>query len=96
MVTTLKILNFANGILLLIALLMIASTPGFGQRGKPETIDATAFGTSTQMGSNFNVKIIINEFSSPEDRDILVRAFHETRPRAPEPSLLSLSPAHAF
>ena len=30
--TTLKILNFANGILLLIALLMIASVPGFGQR----------------------------------------------------------------
>lgn len=75
--TTLKILNFANGILLLIALLMIASVPGFGQGGKPETIDATAFGTSTQMGSNFNVKIIINEFSSPEDRDILVRAFQQ-------------------
>jgi hypothetical protein len=75
--TTLKILNFANGILLLIALLMIASVPGFGQQGKPETIDATAFGTSTQMGSNFSVKIIINEFSTPEDRDILVRAFQQ-------------------
>ena len=74
--TTLKILNFANGIFLLIALLMIASVPGFGQ-GKPETIDATAFGTSTQMGRNFNVKIIINEFSSPEDRDRLVRAFQQ-------------------
>jgi len=73
--TTLKILNFANGILLLIVLLMIASVPGFGQ--KPETIDATAFGTSTQMGSNFSVKIIINEFSSPEDRDVLVRAFQQ-------------------
>jgi len=74
--TTLKILNFANGIFLLIALLMIASVPGFGQ-GKPETIDATAFGTSTQMGRNFNVKIIFNEFSSPEDRDRLVRAFQQ-------------------
>ena len=73
----LKILNFANGILLLIALLMISSVAGFGQRGSPETIDATAFGTSTQMGSNFSVKIIINEFSSPEDRDILVRAFQQ-------------------
>ena len=75
--TTLKILNFANAIFLLIALLMIDSVPGFGQREKPETIDATAFGTSTQMGSNFNVKIIINEFSSPADRDILVRAFQQ-------------------
>ena len=75
--TTFKILNFANRTLLLIALLVIASAPGFGQRGKPETIDATAFGTSTQMGSNFNVKIIINEFSTPADRDILVQAFHQ-------------------
>jgi len=75
--TTLQILNFANGILLLIALLMIASLPGLGQREGTETIDATAFGTSTQMGRNFNVKIIINEFSRPEDRDILVRAFQQ-------------------
>ena len=75
--TTLKILNFANGIFLLIALLMIPSVSGFGQREGKETIDATAFGTSTQMGSNFNVKIIINEFSSAEDRDILVRAFQQ-------------------
>jgi len=73
----LKILNFANGKFFLIALIMAASVPGFGQQGKPETIDASAFGTSTQMGKNFNVKIIISEFSSPEDRDILVRAFQQ-------------------
>jgi len=48
--TNLKILNFANGISLLIGLLMIACVPGFGQRGSTETIDATAFGTSTQLG----------------------------------------------
>jgi hypothetical protein len=72
-----EILKLANGRLPLIALLMIASLPGLGQREKPETIDATAFGTSTQMGRNFNVKIIINEFSTPEDRDILVRAFQQ-------------------
>jgi len=76
MSTTLKVLNLANRIFL-IALFMIASLPGFGQREKPETIDATAFGTSTQMGRNFNVKIIIQEFSTPEDRDLLVRAFHQ-------------------
>jgi hypothetical protein len=54
---------------------MIASVPSFGQRRSTETIDATAFGTSTQMGRNFGVKIIIYDFSSPEDRDILVQAF---------------------
>lgn len=50
---------------------------GFGQRNNAETIDATAFGTSTQMGRNFGVKIIIYEFSDPEDRDVLVDAFHK-------------------
>jgi hypothetical protein len=73
----LKILHFVNGISLLIGLLMIASIPGFGQRGSTETIDATAFGTSTQLGRNFGVKIIIYEFSDPEDRDILVQAFQK-------------------
>lgn len=69
--------RFAHSISLLIALLMIASIPSFGQRGSTETIDATAFGTSTQLGRNFGVKIIIYEFSSPEDRDILVQAFQK-------------------
>jgi hypothetical protein len=74
MLTNLKSLSIAK---VLVALLMIASVPGFGQRGSTETIDATAFGTSTQLGRNFGVKIIIYEFSSPEDRDILVQAFQQ-------------------
>jgi hypothetical protein len=69
--------NFANGISLLIGLLMLASVPCFGQRGSTETIDATAFGTSTQMGRTFGVKIIIYEYSDPEDREILVQAFQQ-------------------
>src|SRR3981189_2291933 len=75
--TNLKTLRFANGISLLIGLLMIAGVPAYGQRGSTETIDATAFGTSTQLGKNFGVKLIIYEFSSPEDRDILVQAFQK-------------------
>ena len=77
MCTKVETRNAATGIKLLIALLMIACVPGFGQRGSTETIDATAFGTSTQMGRNFGVKILIYEFSSPEDRDILVQAFQK-------------------
>ena len=73
----LKILHFATEITLLIGLLAIASVPSFGQRKGSETIDATAFGTSTQLGKNFGVKLIIYEFSSPEDRDILVQAFQK-------------------
>ena len=72
-----KILHFATEITVLIGLLLIFSIPGFGQRKSSETIDATAFGTSTQLGRNFGVKIIIYEFSSPEDRDILVQAFQK-------------------
>jgi len=40
-----------------------------------ETIDATARGTSTQMGAIRNVKIVITEFSTPEDKQVLVDAF---------------------
>ena len=40
-----------------------------------ETIDATARGTSTQMGRDVNVKVIINQFSTPEDRQTLKAAF---------------------
>ena len=73
--TNLRILQSVTGTVLLFALIMTASVPGFGQRGKTETLDATAFGTSTQLGKNFGVKIIIYEFSSPEDRQALLDAF---------------------
>jgi hypothetical protein len=42
--------------------------------GQAETIDAIARGTSTQMGKDFNVKITINQFSTPEDREALKNA----------------------
>jgi len=73
--TNVRILQSVNGSLLLLALLMMTCVPGFGQRGKTETLDATAFGSSTQLGKNFGVKIIIYEFSSPEDRQALLEAF---------------------
>ena len=72
-----KILHLAIEITIVIALLAIASVPSFGQRKSSETIDATAFGTSTQLGRTFGVKLIIHEFSGPEDRDILVQAFQK-------------------
>ena len=70
-----KILNFTIGISLLAGLLLLASPLSLAQRGSVETIDATAFGTSTQLGRNFGVKIVIYDFSDPEDREILVQAF---------------------
>ena len=75
MQTKLRIRHFANGTSLLLGLFVIAGVYGFGQRPNVETIDATAFGTSTQLGRNFGVKLMIYEFSAPEDRDVLVQAF---------------------
>jgi len=68
-----KVLNFALAALLLVAMV---SLPGFA-RDKNETIDATAYGTSTQLGRNIGVTLIIYEFSTPEDRQILVDAFQK-------------------
>ena len=62
--------------LLVLGLMIIGSIPGFA-RDKYETIDATAFGTSTQLGRNVGVKLIIYEWSTPEDRQILVDAFQK-------------------
>jgi len=39
------------------------------------TIQATAMGTSTQMGKIYNVTIIIEQFSTPDDRKALIDAF---------------------
>src|SRR5450631_4878886 len=68
-----KVSKSALAIVLLVAMV---SLPGFA-RDKNETIDATAYGTSTQLGRNVGVTIIIYEFSTPEDRQILVDAFQK-------------------
>lgn len=64
--------------LLLVTLLLIAITPAPSQgNGKSATIDATAMGTSTQMGSTVSIKVIINRFSTEEDRQVLIAAFKQ-------------------
>ena len=63
-------------VLILNSLLLSASVPGFS-REKNETIDATAMGTSTQLGRNVGVTVIIYEFSTPENRQALVEAFQK-------------------
>jgi hypothetical protein len=42
---------------------------------KAETIEATAMGTGTQLGQNVEVRLIINDYSTMEDRQVLVDAF---------------------
>ena len=59
---------------LLLATLLTAARTGFA-RDKYETIDAQAWGTSTQMGATIGVTLNIYEFSTPADRQILVQAY---------------------
>src|SRR5271167_1054491 len=61
--------------LMLIGLLILASTLAFSRGPKPETIEATAMGTGTQMGQVIGVTLDIYDFSTPEDRQVLVEAF---------------------
>jgi hypothetical protein len=64
------------GSLLLTALVVSAVTLALSaDNRKVGTIDATAMGTSTQLGNNVSVKVNIYEFSTEEDRQILIEAF---------------------
>ena len=64
----------ALGSLLLASLLFLGGTPGFSA-DNIETIQATATGTSTQLGKTVGITVHIYEYSTMEDRDILIEAF---------------------
>jgi hypothetical protein len=57
--------------------LFLAVFPGLSaKRGvKDETIEATAMGTGTQLGSVVGISVEIYEYSTPADRQILMDAF---------------------
>ena len=63
-------------VVLLFGLLIVGSHPGFA-RDKYETIEATAFGTGTQLGANIGVTLNIYEYSTPADRQILIQAYEK-------------------
>jgi hypothetical protein len=68
--------KFGYSSLLLAALLLAGVTIAISADDrKVETIDATARGTGTQLGKMISVKVTIYEFSTPEDREVLVDAF---------------------
>jgi hypothetical protein len=73
-----KIRKFGYSRFLIAVLLLAAVTLAVyadDTRVKVGTIDAIAKGTSTQMGQIINVKVTINQFSTEDDRTILVEAF---------------------
>jgi hypothetical protein len=70
------VLKFGYGGLLFAVLLITGVALAFSADDRQvETIDATAMGTSTQLGKTVNVKVTIYEFSTPEDRQILLDAY---------------------
>ena len=72
----LRSLRLTLGSLLISGLLIAGSTPGFSAV-KSETIDATAMGTSTQMGSQFSITLNIYDYSTQADKQLLVEAFQK-------------------
>jgi hypothetical protein len=65
-----------GSIVLAMLLLAVTLVLPADDRGE-EVIDATAMGTSTQMGRVISVKVTIYEFSTDDDRAILVDAFKQ-------------------
>ena len=62
--------------LLITGLVIMGSTLALAAN-KPETIEATAMGTSTQMASEFGITLDIYDYSTRADRQMLVQAFEK-------------------
>jgi hypothetical protein len=70
--------QLALGSLLITGVVIVGSTLALAAN-KPETIEATAMGTSTQMGSEFGVTLDIYDYSTRADRQMLVQAFDKSK-----------------
>ena len=57
---------------------LVACLGTFAQAQERMTIQATAMGTSTQLGKIYNVNIQIEQFSTTEDRNSLINAFKKS------------------
>jgi hypothetical protein len=68
--------KLALGSLLITGLVIMGSTLALAAN-KPETLEATAMGTSTQMASEFGITLDIYDYSTRADRQMLVQAFEK-------------------
>src|SRR6202171_6149952 len=78
--------------LLTAGLLVVGSTLGLSAN-KPETIDATAMGTGTQMGQQINVTLNIYDYSSQADKQMLGQAFQKGKNQGLVNALSKMKPA---
>src|SRR6202158_6220116 len=68
--------NLVTRSLMLICLFSLGSASAISQdKSKPETIEATARGTETQTAKEFPVTLIIYEYSTQADKQILTEVF---------------------
>jgi len=80
-----------RGFLFAPLLLLVLNTSIFAG-DKSATIDATAMGTSTQLGATVNVKVIIKRFSTEEERQQLVAAFKQGQSQGLVKALSEMEP----
>jgi hypothetical protein len=78
--------------LVIAGLLIMASTVGFSAN-KPETIDATALGTGTQMGQQISITLNIYDYSTQADKQTLVQAFEKAKNQGLVDALSKMKPA---
>jgi len=62
----------------IVCLLPTLGSVGAIVKAQPMTIQATAMGTSTQLGKMYNVNIYIGQLSTTEDRSSLINAFKKS------------------
>ena len=74
--TTIRKIGYGALFLVVLLLTTVSLVRSQEDRGI-ETIDSTASGTSTQLGTQVNIKITIRQYSTEEDRQVLVAAFKQ-------------------
>src|SRR5438270_168985 len=67
--------SLRHNVLIWPTLLLLMAIGTMAQAQKRMTIQATAMGTSTQLGKIYNVNIIIEQFSTPADQKALIEGF---------------------
>ena len=76
--SALKLSRFFIGGSTVFVLLTLGVLPFFSRdHVKPETIEASAMGTGTQLGQVVGVSLEIYEYSTPQDYQVLVQAFEK-------------------
>jgi hypothetical protein len=74
-----KLYKWGFAVSMVSGLLVLAVFPAFSEKNekkvKNETIEASAMGTGSQMGQVISISVEIYDYSTPEDKQVLVDAF---------------------